>query len=54
MMICDDGHAEIVFDNRICPLCLAKGEKSEWEKEGAELKLRIRELEQKIFDEAGV
>jgi len=42
--ICDDGHDEIVFDGRYCPLCLAEEKIKELENEIDTLRGEIEEL----------
>ena len=54
MDLCSDGHDEIVytckgvFGGYDCPLCAAKKEIDEWEKEGSERDEKISELEYRI------
>lgn len=57
MMVCDDGHEEIVCNNHRCPLCAARAEIDSWERTDAEqreiiesLKDRIGELEEQLND----
>jgi hypothetical protein len=50
MQICDDGHEEIVFNarRRICPLCDARREIDEHEREGEEQRAEIERLKDEI------
>lgn len=38
MRMCDDGHEEVVYECRECPLCKAMREIAELERENSELK----------------
>jgi len=46
--ICSSGHEQIVYTGKNCPLCLAKIEIAQWEKEGSESAILIATLQKKI------
>jgi len=54
MKLCSDSHEEICYDSRHCPLCEAKEEIAQWEKEETKLKLRIEQLEEAAAEDQGV
>ena len=46
--LCDDGHEEICFEGRICPVCASKKEIDDLQRETEELRDKIRELEEEL------
>jgi transcription initiation factor IIE alpha subunit len=46
MELCEDGHDQICFDSRNCPLCEELKKQSDFEDEIYNLKEKIRELEE--------
>jgi hypothetical protein len=48
MNICDDGHEEIVFSSKACPLCEAQVEIEEHEKQNDNLRVEIESLRDKV------
>jgi hypothetical protein len=47
MNLCNDGHAEVCYDQRSCPACDAIGDK---DSEIANLRDEIKELESRLRD----
>lgn len=44
MNLCDDGHQEVCYDGRVCPVCNVKSELVE---KIEELETKIKELEER-------
>lgn len=45
MLLCSDGHEEVCYDGKQCPVCEAIQEKKDIEDDNLKLRLRIEELE---------
>jgi hypothetical protein len=48
MFLCDDGHEEICYESRKCPLCAVAVEIDAYQREIEELRDRVQELENDI------
>ena len=44
MRMCDDGHEEVVFESKQCPVCKAMREIDDLERENGELKEELEEV----------
>lgn len=48
MNTCGDGHDEICFIGRTCPLCVAKAELKGYEDEIAEMRENLKEIREEL------